>query len=328
MRSDYCRLVLGFGLLGALGLAAFRPAPAAAAQGPANKVRLVAEGENRFTFETDQIEGAVCLEGKYHGVTRLADKRTGRPVIDPRYSALNLFKLMSTNLCMGQPRDMPRTVSAGQDWVEATWAATDAHAGQVVARYEVRQPNLVDLTVTVRVKNAYPGYEVFLSSYFDKVLRPQVYLKTRDGKSSDLVVPMLSDVFRGTVLVFPRDSHAARPCLDGRWDRREGPTPCVQMCPVRHYALCRAMLTDPEKRVGVALMSDPRCCYAFSTRYWAENDADRLTTYNAFDLSLVGGDLVPGDERTARVRLALLPPEGFEEQAQRLYREFLERPEQ
>ena len=78
---------------------------------------------------------------------------------------------------------------------------------------------------TVRLSGTYAGYEIFMSSYFDPCFRPYVYLKgNRYGKASlgqDLVCPMVNDVFRGTVLVFARDAHASRRCIDGRWDRSD-----------------------------------------------------------------------------------------------------------
>jgi hypothetical protein len=80
----------------------------------------------------------------------------------------------------------------------------------------------------------------------------------------------------------------------------------VQMCPVRHYAHCVAVQADAESGLGVVLMSDPRWCYAISTRYHADTDADRLTTYSAFDLSLFGADAVAGAEMHAKVRLAIV----------------------
>ncbi len=134
---------------------------------------------------------------------------------------------------------------------------------------------------------------------------------------------MVSDVFRGTVLVFPRDMHSARHCVDGRWDRSEGGVPVVQMCPVRCYAHCLAMLVDGEKTLAVLLMASPRDCYAFSTRYFAEDDADRLTSYSAFDFSLFGGDLVPGVERSVKVRLAVTPLDPDFTQPLKIYQEFL-----
>lgn len=279
--------------------------------------------QQAIEFETPEIKGTIRLDGAYHGVSELVDKRSGRQVIDPRYSALNLFKLMSVNLMMGQPRQMEREVRSGDGWAEVRWPATATYRGEVTARYEVRPPNAVDLTVTVRSQGAYPAFEVFLSSYFDKTLEPHVYLKSRGAKPPELVLPMVSDVFRGTVLVFARDVHAARHCVDGRWDRSEGGFPVVQMCPVRCYAHCLAMLVDHEKTFAVLLMADPHDCYALSTRYYAEDDADRLTTYSAFDFSLFGEDAVPDDQRTVKVRLALTPLDKDFSQPLKLYQEFL-----
>ena len=284
--------------------------------------------QDSFDFDTDQMQGTIRLDGAYHGVTRLVDKHTGRQVIDSRYSALNLFKLMSVNQAMDQPRNMERTTRVASDWIEVEWAATDTHQAQITARYEVPEPNAVDVTVTVRSRGTYRGYELFMSSYFDKVMRPQVYLQSRSA-GPELVVPTVNDVFRGTVLVFPRDAHSARPCLDGRWDRNERSTPTVQMCPVRRYAHCLGFLTDPDEQVGVVLMSHPRDCYAISTRYYAEDDADRLTTYSAFDLSLFGDDLLPGVERSVKVRLALVRLDGDLSRPLECYRAFIgERDEQ
>lgn len=101
-------------------------------------------------FQTDEIAGTIQLEGAYHGVTRLVDRQSGRQVIDSRYSALNLFKLMSVNLAMGQPRTMPRTIETGSSWGQVGWGATAAHRAEVVARYEIRPPNAIDLSVTVK----------------------------------------------------------------------------------------------------------------------------------------------------------------------------------
>ncbi|NUQ66388.1 MAG: hypothetical protein HUU20_28325 [Pirellulales bacterium] len=302
-----------------------RPASGQTVQpaGPKPAAGPAASAPKTLEFDTPEISGTIRLDGAYHGVTRLVDKRSGRQVIDSRYSALNLFKLMSVNLVMGQPREMERTVEFGTDWAQIAWPATEMHLGDITARYEVHAPNAVDLIVTLRSQGAYPAYELFLSNYFDKIFQPHVYLKARDPKITDLVLPTVSDVFRGTVLVFPRDSHAARHCVDGRWDRSEGSVPTVQMCPVRHYARCLAIEVDPEKTMAVVLMARPRDCYAFSTRYHAAKESDRLTTYSAFDFSLFGGDVAPGEEQTVRVRLAVTPLDSEFSQPLKLYESFL-----
>lgn len=281
-----------------------------------------------YAFETEAMAGSIRASGNYHGVWELTDKRTGLQVIHPKYSALNLFRLFAVNLGMGQPRTMARTVKAEANAVEVHWAATDEHQGALTARYEVRAPDAVDLAVTLNCRGTYPGYELFLSNYFDKALKPHVYLHgNRYGREStepELVVPMVNDVFRGTVVVFARDPHAARRCVDGRWNRSEWNSPTVQMCPVRYHAYPLAFLADPEARLGVALMSLPGDCYAISTRYHVEDEADRMTDYSAFDFSLFGDDFVPGDTRTVRMRLALMPVDGGLSQPLEYYRAFAE----
>jgi hypothetical protein len=283
---------------------------------------------NAYDFETEEMAGSIQPEGAYHGVTRLIDRRTGRQVIHPKYSALNLFRLFAAHQGMGQPRLMARTTGVFPNAVEVRWKATEAHQGELIARYEVVEPNGVDLTVTLRCAGTYAGYELFVSNYFDPALVPHVYLKpnrfSHSTGEADLVVPMVNDVFRGTVLVFPRDAHAARRCVDGRWDRSEWDSPTVQMCPVRHHAHPVAFVADPEGRLGAALMSRPRDCYAISTRYHAEDEGDRMVAYSAFDFSLFGEDLTPGDERTVRVRLALTPLDEGMAQPLAMYREFCE----
>ena len=268
-------------------------------------VKTSQDGE--FNFETENISGTIQTQGRYHGVSRLIDKRSGRQFVDERYSALNLFKLMSINQVMDQPRGMERSFKTGPDWVEIIWGPSDGHQGELTARYEIRPPNAIDLIVTVESKGHYPAYEVFLSSYFDKLLRPHIHLKSRGKKPPELVSPVFNEVFKDTLLVFPRDSHAARLCLDGRWDRNERKTPTVQLSPVRHYAHALAFVTDPELKTAVALMARPEHVYAISGRYVSNDEGPRQTEYTAFDYALFGNDFNPGDKHSVRVRLEVIP---------------------
>ncbi len=264
------------------------------------------ELEAIFQFDTPSMSGKIRADGHFMGVTRLTDKRSGRQVIDERYSALNLFKLMSVNQVMDQPRKMPREIILTTDGaVEITWPPSDGHSGTVVARYQISAPNAIDLTLTTSVTAAYRDYEVFLSNYFDKALQPHVLLQDRGDKPPNLVLPTYSKVFQNTVLVFARDHHASRRCTDGRWQRSENKEPHVQMTPVRHYAKCLAFMAAPEDQLGVVLTALPSDCYAISTRYFSEDPTKRNTSYSAFDFSLFGDDFSIGDSRSVRVRLSL-----------------------
>lgn len=275
------------------------------------------QAQTAWSFETSRMKGTITGPGKYHGVTRLLDKSTGRELVDSRYSVLNLYKLMSGRGVMGEPRTMERTLRAGSNWVEISWNPTTQHAGTVTARYEVKRDDAIDLIVTVNVDAEYQDYEVFLPSYFDKSYRAHLYLKRRGKQTPDLVLPTYNDAFATTLPVFSRDSRAAQIPLDGRWDG------IIDFSPMRRYARCLAFMVGPDNKTAAVLMADPRDCFGISVRYHAEEDAKRLTSYSAFDLGLIGHDLKAGEIRSVRVRLALTDLDEEFSQPLKLYQAFL-----
>ncbi len=270
-----------------------------------------------FTFETGRMAGTITVPGRYHGVTRLIDKKSGRQLIDSRYSALNLYKLMSGSGVMGEPRKMERSARSGANWVEIIWPPTKEHQGTVTARYEVLRPDAIDFTITVETTAAYKDYEVFLPSYFDKSMRAHLHLKRRGRQPPDLVMPEYNPAFATTLPYFPRDSRGAQIPLDGRWDG------IIDFSPMRRYAHCLAFMVDPDNRAAAVLMAEPRDCFGISVRYHADDDAKRLTSYSAFDLGLVGKNMKPGETRTVRARLALTDLDEEFTQPLELYRAFL-----
>jgi hypothetical protein len=292
---------------------------------PARLTKNVATGA--FDFDTPFMSGSIVAEGAYHGVVRLVDKASGKQVNDERYSALNLFKLMSVNLGMGTPRLTKREVKATDSAVEIFWPATEEHQGEITARYTVSGPATIDLHLTLRTKGTYQGYELLLPSYFDMAMIPHVYLQRRavGGKlpDADIVVPEFSEVYRGCSLVFPRDAHAARRPLDGRWNRSEFKAPVAPFFPLRHYAHPITFMSDPEKKHAVVLMMKRNDCSSISARYYTTRVEDRATTYSAVDFLIFGDDLAPGDIRTAQVRLVLSPLDDAMSQPLALYEKFL-----
>jgi hypothetical protein len=139
----------------------------------------------------------------------------------------------------------------------------------------------------------------------------------------DLVVPMFSEVYRGCSLVFPRDFHAARRPLDGRWNRGEYGMSTAPFFPLRHYAQPVTFMTDVEKRNAAVLMMKRPSCSAISARYYSVNKEERATSYSAVDFFIFGDDLLPGDVREANVRLVLTPLDAEMSQPLKLYEKFL-----
>lgn len=280
-----------------------------------------------FTFETDEIKGVIQPNGAYHGVAQLLHKPTGVEVVHPKYSVLNLFFLFSVNLKIGVPRGWEREVSPEGNAVELRWAPNDEHLGELVARYEVKEPNLVDLTVTVRSQGIYRGYELFLSSYFDPSLCPHVCLVgspySRAPGEPQLVRLVVNEAFEGTGLVFARDAHAARLCVDGRWDRRERKMPTAQWCPVRYYAYPFGFQARLERGMAAVLMSRPQDCFAVISGYDTDNEDDPFKSQNPLYLSLFGRDLLPEEEYTAKVRLVVTPLDEAMSQPMAFYQAFI-----
>ncbi|MBM4081509.1 MAG: hypothetical protein FJ278_17530 [Planctomycetes bacterium] len=269
--------------------------------------------KNVWHFETEELSGFIQPEGARHGVKQLLHKPTGVQVVHPKYDALNLFLQFSTNLCMGSAREKARTVRATDATLEVRWPPTDDHRVEMVARYAVKEPNIIDLTITVRPQWPYPAYELFLSNYFDTSLRPHVFVQgcpyTNPPNQPQWTAPEVNDVYLGTGLVFPRDPHAARLSVDGRWARLKAKV-LYQWNPQRFYEKPVVFQADPARRVAAVLMSRPEDCFAVVTGYHSQNPNDPFAAQNPMYLSLFGDDLMPGQERTVRTRLAVTRLDG------------------
>ncbi len=258
-------------------------------------------------FETEQMMGRLDPTGERHGIKSLTHRASGVDIVHEKYDLLNLFLLFAQNRCMGTAREHAREYHAEGDRISVWWPANDTHQAELSAVYEISGPNTIDLTVTVTCAWPYPKYEVFLSSYFNVAMDPRVYLQecpyVDPPDAPQWVAPAANDVFAGTGLVFPRDFHAARNSVDGRWT---GISALYQWNPQRMYELPICMQVDSDSGVAAVLMSRREDCYAVVTGYADAHPDDPFGNQNPMYLSLFGEDLSPGDKRTARVRLALI----------------------
>jgi len=260
-----------------------------------------------WRFETAELDGLLDPLGRRHGIKTLTHRASGVDVVHEKYDLLNLFLLFAQNRCMGAARDYEREVEVEGDQMAVTWPANDTHQAELSAVYTLSGPNAVDLAVTVRSQWPYPKYEVFLSNYFNVAMSPRVYLQqcpyVEPPDAPQWVAPTCNDVFAGTGLVFPRDFHAARNSVDGRWT---GIWALYQWNPQRMYELPICVQVDADSGVAAVLMSRPEDCYAVVTGYANAHESDPFGNQNPMYLSLFGEDLSPGDERTAHVRLAVI----------------------
>ena len=146
---------------------------------------LTFDAENSlYDFETSELKGSLRAQSPdpqediRHGISDLVHKPSGVSIIHPKYSALNLFRLFATHTGLGEPRLFERTVSVDGDTLTVHWGPADEHFASIEAVYQVKEPNLIDLTITVSAEATYESYEIFLSNYFDPPLLAHVYLAT------------------------------------------------------------------------------------------------------------------------------------------------------
>ena len=172
-------------------------------------VSLTYDAENSvYDFETSELKGSLRAQSPdpqvdiRHGISQLVHKPSGVSIIHPKYSALNLFRLFATHTGLGEPRLFERTVRVEGDTLIVNWGPADEHFASIEARYQVKEPNLIDLTITVCAEATYESYEIFLSNYFDPPLLAHVYLATdrytrEPGDGGTCRAPGESDISRG-----------------------------------------------------------------------------------------------------------------------------------
>lgn len=275
--------------------------------------------EKVYAFETAEIQGTLRPgnEFPHHGLTHLVHKATGVEFVHPLYAILNLYRFMHRDPAgttgmdsdLGNPRQGERDVKADENSVTLHWALQDPTHPEMSIRYEVAEPATIDMTVTVMPHAEAHDFETLLACYFNPVHVPHVYLARdkfeledepgRFGDEPELASVVVNPIFRGGVLVYPRDEDVVGVSVDGRW------RDIARFSPVRRYKLPVCFQADRQQRVAAVLMSRPEDCFAVSSGYDSPDARDRFHKHNPLYLSLFGGSLEPGVLRTARARLVV-----------------------
>ena len=115
------------GLIGAVGLNGTEPTAAKDHDQADEKVPLKPNAaRTSFDFETEQMQGTIRADGAYHGVASLVDRRTGKQLIHPNLSALNLYRLAAANQVLDAlRREMARRLNLADEGLLAFAFVTD-----------------------------------------------------------------------------------------------------------------------------------------------------------------------------------------------------------
>jgi len=275
-----------------------------------------------FDFETEDMVGTLVSQGKLQGIRRLMHKKDMQdfigtyPIDYPAYGLrrgdklylLNIYHLLARNLPSGHTgRTMEHEYITLENGVELTIKpSTDCPVTHKV-RYEIKEPNVIDLTLSLTSHASLSAYEVWVSSYFYPKLIPYIYLYKNPARSdikAEHFVAILENEFirdwwGGGYLFFPRDNKAACLVFDGRWGEKYQP---FIFGP--YYA--RPLMVTLNKQTGIAFiqMARQEDCIALYSSWIRATAEERPNTAEYF--VFFGEDLKPDDTRTARMRSCLI----------------------
>lgn len=280
-----------------------------------------------FEFETTDLQGVLQADGATHGIRSLRHRaHPDREVVNPRWYLLNLYRLLATDALLGEARTGPHKGRLVEGGLEVTWAPTPGCAVSIRTRYEVRDPNLVDLMIVLRTEASYPAFELFVASYFVRAFVPHVFVqRTRHEQGAGMPVhihPTVNDITQGCYHAFPRDPDGARRFYDGRWEH--GPHP-IHFTATRHYAYPMGLYADPVSRLACAVFSRRDDCFGVGTTYAHDDPTDDVAGHNSLYFSLFGEDTTTGWMKTTRLRLVLAEAVAHDEELVRQYEQFDER---
>lgn len=266
--------------------------------------RAESGGGREYSLHVRGHEVALRADGEKHGIVAIRAGADSVNLVREPYFALNVYRFMCAGKLMAYARTEPFDVERSASGLTLCWRPTRAHPGTLRAEYAVKEPAIVDLTLQAEVSVATPGYEVYISSYFDYSLEPYAIVSEWPGaRNRDrLKLLKLEDApfIHGHYLVFPRDSRAASLRFDGRWIDPANGRPMAYWATGPFYA--RPIVIMARGDLFVAQMADPGACLAVAATYASPDPSDDIQRHNATYLSFFGDDAEPGEVRTARVR--------------------------
>ena len=262
-------------------------------------------------FETDLIRGTLQPSGHRHGIRKLIHKPTGLSLVHPEFSLLNVYLLFATGQCIASARSFRRTVSIKSNTITVHCEPTRAHRADLTLIYRLSPPNAIDLSISVRARDHYPGYEALIANYFDLALQPHI-CTSNSYREPYWFTPTLSELYRDNALIFPRDAESAQLHLDGRWSNVRS---IYQWKSQNYYAYPLAMQVHSEHNIAALLMTHPKTCPSLSwtvgfadakiSSHRSDHLDDPLKARNPLYLSQFGHHLHPTVRYITQIRLAI-----------------------
>lgn len=250
---------------------------------------------NGFSFDTGVMHGRIQANKKTFGVVPVRES-SGHQVVARSMGWLAVYRVFS---------DGQRYGDGGWDWPGQTRLQKD---GSLLVRcpaetnrpftfegvYRWHDPLILDFEISVTPAKRLKNFEVFVANYFspDFTNAAVVARPARRGEINWL----RAERAKGDWQMFPRDAKVVPLIQDGRWQLEPHP---VAWTIQPEFALPVAIRRAPVKGWTVAIMGDPRECFAIAMPY---EDEGHYSVY----FSTFGRDLPARKTAKARFRLQWL----------------------
>ncbi|TMV47475.1 hypothetical protein FE783_20965 [Paenibacillus mesophilus] len=282
--------------------------------------------KKRFPYRVGDTDIILGADKEKHGLASLRRPEAGFDLVREPYFALNLYRIMFDRRLQGIARYEPIVIkSQSERGLVLEWEPTDVNPCRMEAAYEIVDESTIDLTVSIEAFKPMSKYEITVSSYFDFAMEPYAIIPKWPAKtdSADMLLHKVEDhpLIKGHYVYLPRDNEAGHTRLDGRWLNEKTGLPIAPFVTGPFYGRAVAVMGTGD--LHVVQMADPAECGAVGVTYSSLEENDSIRKHNALYFTLFGGDLAPGDRRTARMRQVTVAGEAALEQTLDLYEKFM-----
>ena len=247
-------------------------------------------------FNLSQLSGVVNFSKSHH----FSEVRytPSNMLISPDGSEMEHVGLLN----LTELREEKPLVKAEKDGVTLTWLPTIRRQANVTIRFTFREPNIIDMDMSVETLINYPGFEILLSAYLAPGFLSGAYVAKEEFGP---VVPeqiRITDqpMIHGVWPFFPRDEAGANLLTDGRHQKGRW---YWRMAVGRRYGMPMAFFNKGE--VDVLVMGRPEDVYAVGVTYEGDPETDNIAAHRSLYLSMFGEDLVAGEGRRTQMRMII-----------------------
>jgi hypothetical protein len=215
---------------------------------------------------------------------------------------LNFYRVLIEGGFLTELRVEEPLLEPTVDGIKMTWMPTIRRQAKVIVKWTFRQPNIIDMDMSVETLTNYPAFEILLTSYHAEGFETGVYLAKKEFGpiESEQVRPTYTPMIQGLCPFFPRDEAGANTLTDGR--HQKGRWYWRQVVG-RRYALPITFIS--KDGVDAILMGRPEDVYAVGASYEGNNNNDNVAKHRSLYLSLFGNDFKAGEGRNTQMRMVI-----------------------